>query len=148
MKDNIAGELWEDYEIASEGRRCWLSLKEKYDLDMDWYLIICSTENKALNDCAMENLCDFLERKYKYKAVIVSFYNQKEIDINEQAKYWEIKKELLSKKKVDTLVKYYRLLSFFPNIVVISDEEPFGNLNIVGKKEITMHDYVNYALFV
>lgn len=148
MITKIKIELQEDYAVALEGRKCWLKLKAKYYLDTDWYLIICPTEHKELNACAMENLCEFLKRKYKNKVLIVSLSEQKKDYAKQREISFEIVEEVLSNEEINSLLKYYRLLQFFPNIVVISNEEPFGNLNIVGKKGITMCDYVNYALFV
>ena len=149
MINKVSDELQQEYQIAKMGQEIWFSLKNKFQIDTEWYLVICPTDYLELNICAMKSLFGFLKRKYKNKALIVS-----KIDIwnfvdnvgFDSSLY--IVNELLTVEKMNALLKYYRLIQFFPNMVVISNELPFGNLNIVGEKGITMDDYVNHALFV
>lgn len=139
-------ELKEDYQLALEGRKCWLGLKKKYEIDDNCCLIICPTEDQILNRIAMENLKDYLKRKYLKKAVVITSY----LNIKEYCPYIEkidIYFEYMEEDEVEGILKYYRLTQFAKNIVVIYLEEPFGNGNIIGHKGISLVDYVKNAIY-
>ena len=140
-------DLKEDYQLALEGRGCWLKLKEKYKMDDHCCLIICPTDNPLLNRIAMDNLIIFLKRKYLEKAVILSPYPymKKYIMPTKEKEIYFVHAE---KHKMESILKYYRLTQFTKNIVVISLEEPYGNDNLIGKKGITLVDYVKNAIYV
>lgn len=139
--------LGNEFALALAGREYWMSLKESYGINEDCYLVLCPSEDSLLNKMAMKNLSDFLIRKYIKRAVVLSidsaiktyFPCTNNIDV-----FFEIAK----KEKMDSILKYYRLTQFAFNVVVISMEMPFGNSNIIGKKGITLEDYIKDAIYV
>lgn len=140
-------ELKTEFKSAFKGREYWIDLKVRYRVDENCFLIICPTDNFLLNVIAMENLTDFLTRKYIKRAVILSLNPKLEkdypflTDVNVQ--FVQVEQE-----KMECILNYYKLTQFTKNIVVISLEQPFGNENIVGKKGITLTDYVKDAIYV
>lgn len=122
-------------------------LKENYKIDENCYLIICPTDLFLLNKTAMENLIEFLTRKYIKRAVVLSLYSGLE-EFCPQSDMVDVRFHNMDKSQIDCILKYYRLTQFAPNIVVVSLEEPFGSGNIIGKKEITLEDYVKDAIYV
>lgn len=140
-------ELKQDLKMAFSGREYWIRLKEKYEIDENYYLILCPTSNFLLNKIAMENLRNFLKRKFIQQAIVLSVFSKIE-ELCPYSTKKDIQFKYLGQEEMDLILKYYRLLQFFKNIVVISLEEPFGNENIIGKKGISLEDYVKDAIYV
>lgn len=140
-------DLETEFQLAFLGREYWIGLKDRYEIDEYCFLILCPTDNLPLNHIAMENLVDFLMRKYIKRAVVL--HTQPEVE-----EYYvcsanaDVRFEQTGKKDMECILKYYRLAQFAKNIVVVSLDEPFGNEHIVGKKEITLTDYVKDAIYV
>lgn len=140
-------ELKPYFQLALSGREVWIRLKETYKINEYCFLVLCPSDEILLNKAAMENLDEFLKRKYIKRAVVVSIYT----DIRrlcEDSKQAEIQFVCISQEEMEGILKYYRLTQFTQNIVVISLEEPFGNGNIIGKEGITLEDYVRNAIYV
>lgn len=136
-----------EFQLAYEGREYWINLKERYEIDEYCYLILCPTDNSSLNRIAMENLTDFLTRKYIRRAVVLLTEGESAEDYPRSADM-DIRFIQADKKEMECILRYYRLTQFAKNIVVISLEQPFGNENIIGKKGITLTDYVKDAIYV
>lgn len=135
------------FQLALKGREYWIEIKKRYEIDENCYLVICPTNDFLLNKIAMENLNEFLKRKYIKKAIILSTY----IGLKEFYTHFskaDVQFQYLDQKQMNCTLKYYKMVQFFPNIVVISLEQPFGNGNIIGKKGITLIDYVRDAIYV
>lgn len=140
-------ELKADFQSALKGWEYWLDLKERYRFNEKDGLIICPSDNCLLNKVAMEKLNEFLIRKYIQRVVILSVVPEIESYYSRCDKVKAYFQQIGS-ANMYCLLKYYRLTQFTKNIVVISCEEPFGNRNIIGKKGITLSDYVRDAIYV
>lgn len=147
----INSEEWEDieerYRYSLKGRDRWFKLKEKYQIDKEWYLILMPTCNKKLNHTAFLYLNEFRNKKYIKKILVVISDHGKDNSISFN-KWKDVYIENVDEQVMTELVLYYRLQQFFRNIIVISAEEPFGTGGIVGKCSITLDDYVRDALYV
>lgn len=133
--------LQEQYKLAMEGKRCWLDIKKMYNIKCEDCLVILPSDNYELNKCAIKYLPVYMEKKYIRKSFLVS-----KSDLNIVDKQVTVIK--LTFDKIQALLKYYRLLQFTRNVVVISLESPYGNENIINKEDISMDDYVKDAIYV
>lgn len=140
-------ELKSEFQLAYKGREYWINLREKYKIDEYCFLIICPTDDFLLNHIAMENLTDFLARKYIKRAVVL-FIQPELSECFSYSANADIQFVQVGQREMECILQYYRLTQFTKNIVVISLEQPFGNKNIVGKKGITLTDYVKDAIYV
>lgn len=140
-------ELMEDYQLAQQGRKLWLEIKEEYKIDELWYVAICPGKDVAINELLLAHLPDFLRRKFIHYAVIIL-----EEDIQGKACVEDNGIILYFRKTgregIEAILKYYRLMQFEKNIIVASLEEPYGTAGIIGKEGITLEDYVKDALLV
>lgn len=133
--------LQEQYKLAMEGKRCWLDIKKMYNIKCEDCLVILPSDDNELNKCAIKYLPSYMEKKYIRKSFLVS-----KGDLNIADKQVTVIK--LTFDKIQALLKYYRLLQFTRNVVVISLESPYGNENIINKEDISMDDYVKDAIYV
>lgn len=133
--------LQEQYKLAMEGKRCWLDIKKMYNIKCEDCLVILPSDNHELNKCAIKYLPAYMEKKHIRKSLLVS-----KSDLNIADK--QVTAIKLTFDKIQALLKYYRLLQFTRNIVVISLESPYGNENIINKENISMDDYVRDAIYV
>lgn len=130
---------------AIGGRKVWLELKEKYLITNDKCLVFISSSNKELNHYAIKNLKEYIEKKYYTGALVVC---EDELKEDEKQYVQDFDVVCIDENIVKDLLAYYRLVQFTKNIVVVSEKEPYGNLGIVGKKDITLEDYVKDAIYV
>lgn len=144
--EKMTEELREDYLQALEGRRMWLEWKKKYALDNHCGLILFPSLCKELNEAGSRQLPSFMKRKYLKKAL--ALYTQEMPVPLVTGEGFEIITVGIAKEKMEALLKYYCLIQFTKNIVVISTEEPFGNNGIIGKEGISLEDYVRNGIYV
>ena len=135
------------YEEALRGRELWLELKEKYQIDAEWYLILMPLYDKELNQKAIYYLSDFMDRKCVQNVLIIYLWGTY-LPFKQNKNSEKIYIESISESRMAELITYYRLQLFFRNIVVISMDEPFGTKGIIGKCGITLDDYIKDALYV
>ena len=130
---------------AKKGREVWLQLKDKWNIDSNWVLVIMPENDVKLNDCAIKKLSEYMKRKYYHKAIIIYCDDNflQSIDYNDIFVL-----EKIDDSEMKCIVSYYCLQQFFKNIVVVSLEEPFGSKNVVGHMGISLVDYVENALFI
>lgn len=143
-------DLQADIEDAKRGREIWLEIKGQYSLEpVNDCLVILPSQERKLNQAAMKEIPDYMERKYLHRAIIISISS---VPLTEQGQQFAEERQIflkqLEKVQCKQLLKYYRLIQFTKNVIVVSLEEPYGNGNIIGKKGITMDDYVRNAVFV
>lgn len=143
-------DLQADIEDAKRGRELWLEIKGQYSFDpINDCLVILPSQERKLNQAAMKEIPDYMERKYLHRAIIISISS---VPLTEQGQQFAEERQIflkqLEKVQCKQLLKYYRLTQFTKNVIVVSLEEPYGNGNIIGKKGITMDDYVRNAVFV
>lgn len=139
--------LKEEYQIAESGRKIWLSLKEIYAIDENVYLVIFPMNDHEFNEIALRYLPEFLKRKYINRVVVL--HNSQNLSLTSMNNSGiHIEYNEMSQENLDSIIKYYRLVQFAKNIVVISVKEPFGNANIINKAGISVDDYIINAIYV
>lgn len=143
----MKNEFINDYKMSLNGRECWLYFKDKYNLRIEDYIILFPDDEETLNQVAASQLTDFLKRKFAKKALVLCV-NSEVKKVIENFIEVNIPSEIISEKDMQNLLKYYRLVQFTKNIVIISTEEPFGNDHIIGKDGITAEDYIRDAIYV
>lgn len=140
-------ELAKDCRQAERGRKRWLEIKDEYKIDGLWYVVICPRKDKELCQLVLQQLPYFLERKYISKAMVIMEDSDRE-NMYIENKDITICFKQAGGQEIDEILKYYRLVQFEKNVVVVSLEEPYGTAGIIGKEGITLKDYVNDALLV
>lgn len=139
-------ELDNEFEKAKAGRKIWLSLSEKYNIDSDCGFIVFPVSNDELNKETIGLLPVYIERFHLKKIYVVT--DQK--SVTETIKgllCQEVVDIELSRADMDNLLKYYRLVEFSAHIAVVSLEEPFGNDYLLKKKDMELKDYILSAIF-
>ena len=127
---------------ARRGLIIWKSIKEKYQLS-DCDCVVCfPTSNEQLNNVASSHVDRYAKAKY-YKRAILLMEEGVEISMRETREDVDIVKEYLDDQSMKSLVYFFRLMSVGNNVTVVSAEEPFGNLNLIGKYGIDMEEYVS-----
>jgi len=140
-------ELDEIYEEALRGREYWIKLRDKYQIGKEDALIICPSRSDELYYSALKWLPEYMEKKYVNRAVVIREEEKQRIEQQCICK-GEIIFETLEEKRIYEILKYYRLIQFTKNIVIVSMDVPFGNSHFIGKKGIEVDDYVRNAIYV
>ncbi len=135
-----------EFNHALEGRKIWLSIKEKYNFSNQCGLVIFPSDNQTLNIEAVKLLPDYKKRVFFDKMVIIT--SQKGIIeslklLCDESVYYE----LFEKKKIDSMLKYYCLVPFWIHILVISLDEPFGNSILLNEYKIDYKDYILSTIY-
>lgn len=143
-------DLQTDIEAAVKGREIWLRIKEQYSFEMiNDCLVIIPSLDKELNRAALEEIPNYMYRKYLRKAIIISSTDLPLIESGqESAEKQQMFYIQLERVQCEQLLKYYCLTQFTKNVIAVSLEEPYGNGNIIGKEGITREDYIRNAIFV
>ena len=125
---------------AEKGRELWARMAQDIGYKDDWWLVILPEDNKEIEDTLIENLSDIMKEKYCKQAVLIG---TEDILIDDPGVLY-LK---MNADEIKALLRYYRLLQFTENIYVASDRQPYGCGAIIGKKGISMEDYVRDAIF-
>lgn len=138
-----------DYEQACAGRKVVRALKENEALDERTCWVILSEDDAELNEAVTaELIASYMESKFHSKAiVIIPTSYADELDYERLFDGKAILYRHLGAQSVRNLVKYYRLVQFAPDIIVISRNEPFAFGRWIGNFGITPTRFVRDALF-
>lgn len=138
--DSDKGKIEECISEAVEGRRIWINLKNQLSWEDDWSLIVVPDDGSVLVEALVHNFQKIRQKKYMKRTVIIAARIidglpndtlQVQVDI----------------KKLNCLLRYYRLCQFASNIYVISSDSPYGCDEIIGVKGITVDDYLIDSVF-
>lgn len=143
-------DLQADIEAAKKGREIWLEIKEQYSFEpVNDCLVILPSQEKRINQAALREIPDYMQRKYLHQAIVISISGMpltgSELKSSEEQQVFY---KQLEEIQCEQLLKYYRLTQFTRNVIVVSLDEPYGNGNIIGKEGITLDDYIRNAIFV
>lgn len=70
---NVVIDIQIDIEEAKAGRQAWLEIKYNHSFDsINDCLVILPSQDRSLNQAALEEIPDYLVRKYLGRAIIVS----------------------------------------------------------------------------
>lgn len=136
--------LYRLFAQALAGKRIWRSIRKKYHIKEDGYLLIYAGED-ALLEQAMEYLPEFLEKKYASLGVVVIL---KDMQIQAPASGRRIRLAKVKEWELDALLRYYRMNSFFCHVIPLSLREPYGSYGLLRKDGIGLADLVRDYLMV
>ena len=125
------------------GREYWLTLKRKYSICGDTCVILLVNNDTRINEAVMTEIPVYMKGKYLEHAVVL--LTEENPLSSRQLSSEKIKVEKMTKKQMEDLLMYYKLINFYELFVVISTDEPFGNLNMINKHGISIEDYVRGA---
>ena len=145
MKPN--DRIMEKFNTALHGRELWIELKRINQIDENWILILFPVDDSNLINAALKELPLYMRRKYLNSALLIGDNNNVVID-EISVEGLNVLSKHISPEDIESILSYYRLQQFFKNIVVVSLNEPFGSDALIGKKGITIDDYVRDAIFV
>lgn len=122
---------------AKNGLFIWNELQANYSILVEDQIICFPTKNKELNKETLQQIEEYMIAKY-LKRLLIIVYDEVEIEaLNENIEIVKI-----SKDKMDCFIRYIKLVDCSNQIIVISDEMPFGNLCLVEKGGITLKEYI------
>jgi len=127
------------------GRRQWLKIKKKYDIEKGKYLLLMPESDVEFNETALKHIDDLLQYRKGKSAVILTTDNW----VFENAKNFSnniIDVVKITEKQAD--YHYYYLFS--ERFLVVSLDKPYGNtlLNAVGVNGITKEDLICLGIFL
>lgn len=149
-RKDVMMDLQTDIEAAKKGREIWLEIKKQYSFEpIHDCLVVLPSREKELNSSALEEIPAYMQRKYLYKAIIISTADVPRVESEQSiVEERQIFFKQLEEIRCGQLLKYYGLTQFTKNVVVVSLNEPYGNGNIIGNEGITLKDYMRNAIFV
>lgn len=132
-----------EYEDALKGRNIWLEIQERYHITNQWGVIFFISGDDRLNNQVVQLIPDYMKKNNLNEVLII----QEKDNLSEVKTIENVNYLTLHKSEITKVLKYYRLIHFCKNIVVISLEEPYGNECISKNKEIAYKDYIASAIF-
>ncbi len=136
-------DLNEEISEALKGKVIWENLKQKYQITESDVIVLIESKDKEFVSKSIELLREYTDRKNLKREIIIccdgaSIYTCDNRRIIHDVEYGELNK----------LLRFYRMIQFAKNIVVISFNLPFGNKGIIGKVGITLEDYIRDGIYV
>ncbi|MBP8968218.1 MAG: hypothetical protein KBG42_02935 [Lachnospiraceae bacterium] len=126
---------------AKKGYEIWEAIKAKYKMGYYDFAVSFPTEYDELNKAALSHVQRFAKTKY-YKRIIIIMLDTYRVPQNICDGKATVEYEYLDNEKMTSLIYFLRLININDQMIVVSADEPFGNLNLLGKHSITMDDYV------
>lgn len=139
-------DLEKEFGQALNGRDIWLKIKEKYSFISPYELIIFPTENHVLNKEAIKALPVYIDKVFLDRVVAVT---DQELVIESIAGLGleNICCEKITSEEMSVLLTYYRLVTFYPHVSVISLAEPYGDDYFFCESEIDTQNFILSAVF-
>ncbi len=128
---------------AMSGRVIWNDLKRKYKVTESDVVVIVESTDKCLVSKSIELLREYTDRKNLDREIIICCSDTQLAPCDDRRIVVQ-----KGKDELNALLRFYRMIQFTKNIVVISLSMPFGNKGIVGKVGITLEDYIRDAIYV
>ena len=124
------------YEEAVRGREIWIKFKEKYRFNPEEILLVIYDLKKSKYVEEVNEYLKELVAKKEYKQIYLFACSNiigPDVDVVEV---------MLSEDEMKCIQSYCRLIKFAPHIRPIIYREPFGNLNMIDYKGITIKEYL------
>ncbi|WP_026496488.1 hypothetical protein [Butyrivibrio sp. WCD3002] len=127
----------------------WKILRIKYGINYKKVVLVLSGENRALDMACIDNLPDFIGRKYARAAIIFypeDVYSLGDFDISPGD---NVKLISLPGGDISKLYDYYCFMKFFDNIVFTFTDKPADNLlqRYLDETDINEDDAACLALY-
>ena len=124
------------YEEAVKGRALWIKVKEMYEVEPEKSLLVIYDMRESQYLREVNEYLEKLVAKGEYKKIYL-FSCSTIIESN-----MDIVEIILSEEEMECIQSYCRLVKFAPHIRPIIYREPFGNLNMIDYKGITINEYL------
>ncbi len=133
---------------ANRGRMLWLQLKDNMGLRSTDALFFFPKGNALFSVKGIRLLQDYMNAKRYTGAIIISDDDEvtdyaNKVLMSEKCRVYKI-----SSNEICELLSYYRLVQFFPNIVVVSCDKPYGSDGLIRSGRISEEEYIEKALYV
>ncbi len=128
---------------AMNGREIWSDLRRKYQITELDVIVIIDSRDKNLVSKSIECLREYTDRKKIDREIIIYSDDMHPESFDDKRIICKVENE-----KLNNLLRFYRMIQFTKNIVVISLNQPFGNKGIIGKVGITLEDYIKDSIYV
>lgn len=134
---------------AISGRKFWLKLQRKYDIDNGVYVLLMSEEDLELNEKALLHINDLIAHR-KARGVIILTDNQWVIDNASVYSDKILAVKTMSAREIDYLLSFCELYAFSERFLVVSLTKPYGSklCNTLGVHGITKEDLVCLCIFL
>lgn len=134
-------DITKEVQEASRGYDIWRNINDKYDITDSDCVICFPTENKKLNDSVIQQLDEYGRKKYIDRYIFLCktpiLQLKGELDDNFQIELLQ-----MNSNELNDLMRFFRLINVMKNVVIVSDQEPFSNFNMIGKYGITLETFV------
>ena len=134
-------------ETAKQGRMLWLKLIEEYHIDNTVYVILMPHKGEGCNYPFLKYLGTFLKKRGIRRSLLMT---EDEWVLSQKHLYDKIADVVyLSQEQIKTLIQFYQLYEFAPNLVVASLRYPSGRMGeqLIGKKGLTEKEVVRGIVY-
>lgn len=140
--------LWTRFRSAMAGRRIWLKIKRKYDIDNGVYALLMPEDDRELNEQALRHIDD-LVRHRRASGVLVLTDDEW---VKEHAKSYSdsiVDVVACPAATADRLLSFYEFYRFSERLLIVSLSRPYGNKAwlSIGKNGVTVEDVVCLGIF-
>ena len=126
---------------ANFGRELWLGIKKADEIRLTDVIIFFPEDSVSFNKTGIKLLTRYMESKRFTRAIIITDDKQLYDYVDNILRDNKYVKRLITRKYLDALLRYYRLVQFFPNIVVMSRKKPFGSDGMINSGRIFEEEY-------
>jgi hypothetical protein len=127
------------------GRRLWLKIKKKYDVENGKYVLLMPESDRELNEVALKHIDDLLKYR-KGKSVLILTTDSW---VLENAKKYS--NNIVDVAKItDKQADFYCFYCFSERFLIVSLDRPCGNslFKAVGVNEIVKEDLICLGIFL
>jgi hypothetical protein len=140
--------IWNRFRSILAGRRMWLKIKKKYDVDNGVYALLMPEEDRELNERALRHMDDLVKHRRARGIIILTdngwvkqnavAYSNNIIDVIG-----------CPPEKADKLLSFCEFYRFSERLLVVSLTRPYGNRawRSIGVQEMTIEDMVCLGIF-
>lgn len=133
---------------ALAGRRLWLRIKKKYDVDDGVYVILMPEDDQTLNEPALLHIDDLIAHRGARGVVLLT---GSDWVLRHAGAYSSgiIDAVPCSEKQMDGLLKFCELYRFSERLLTVSLHRPYGNKawRAVGVQGVTVEELVCIGMF-
>jgi hypothetical protein len=134
---------------ALSGRRIWLKLKRKYNVDNDLYVLLMPEDDRELNEQALLHIDDLIAYRRARGVVILT---DREWVMENAAAFSAgiLAVNAVSEKEIDAVISFFELYAFTERLLIVSLTRPYGSklLSTVGIHGVTKEDLVCLCIFL
>ncbi|WP_026521610.1 hypothetical protein [Butyrivibrio sp. VCB2001] len=144
----LCDNLTDSFLEADRGRKVWIKMKEEYAITSIDSLLIFPEDDPELCISAINLLDKYIAKKKYSRAFVICENGLYQQELQRYVKKTEYCFVPLSQEDFSCLLRYYRLVQFFANIVVVSCNKPYGSRGLIESGKVTVEDYIENTLYV